>query len=107
MPARSKLTHGPSMRMSVSTRESATLDPARATDSAIVTVTLTDGTCHTGRVDHGIGSAARPMTNAELETKFAGMAIPVLGEARTQALMAQCWDIAHAPDAGDVARAAG
>jgi 2-methylcitrate dehydratase PrpD len=85
----------------------ATLDPARAADSAVVTVTLTDGTCHTTRIDHGIGSAARPMTNAELETKFAGMAIPVLGEARTQALMAQCWDVANASDAGDLARAAG
>jgi 2-methylcitrate dehydratase PrpD len=93
--------------MAFQNRVAATLDPSRAADSAVVTVTLTDGTCHTGRVDHGIGSAARPMTNAELEIKFAGMAIPVLGEARTQALMARCWDIANAPDAGDLARAAG
>jgi 2-methylcitrate dehydratase PrpD len=93
--------------MAFQDRVVATLDPGRAADSAVVTVTLTDGTCHTGRIDHGIGSATRPMTNAELETKFAGMAIPVLGEAQTQALMAQCWDMVNAPDAGDLARAAG
>jgi 2-methylcitrate dehydratase PrpD len=93
--------------MAFQDRVAATLDPGRAADSAVVTVTLTDGTRHTCRIDHGIGSATRPMTNAELETKFAGMAIPVLGEARTLALMAQCWDMANAPDAGDLARRAG
>jgi hypothetical protein len=46
------------------------------------------------------------MTDAELELKFAGMAIPVLGESRTRALMQRCWDLADLSDAGDVARAA-
>ena len=88
-------------------RVQATLDPGRAADSAEVTVTMIDGTRHTRDIEHGIGSAARPMTNAELEVKFSGMAIPVLGEERTKALISQCWDLATLSDAGALARAAG
>ncbi|MDR3531812.1 MAG: MmgE/PrpD family protein [Rhodopila sp.] len=93
--------------MAFQDRVEATLDPNRAADAAEVTVTLTDGTNYTCRIEHGIGSAARPMTNAELEVKFAGMAIPVLGEERTQALMRQCWDLTNLSDVGNLARAAG
>ena len=88
-------------------RVQASLDPAIAADATEVTVTLTDGKRHNCRIEHGIGSAARPMTNAELEVKFADMAIPVLGEARTRALMAQCWDLASMTEAGELPRAAG
>jgi len=87
-------------------RVEATLDPGRPADSAEVTVTMMDGQRYTSLIEHGIGSAVRPMTDAELEVKFAGMAVPVLGEARTKALMAQCWDSVALADAGDLARAA-
>jgi 2-methylcitrate dehydratase PrpD len=87
-------------------RVEATLDPDRAADSAMVSITLTDGSRHISRIDHCIGSATRPMTNAELEVKFAAMAIPVLGEKRAEALIKQCWDLVTLADAGDVARAA-
>ena len=93
--------------MAFQDRVEATLDPGRAADAAAVTVTLSDGTRYTSRVEHGIGSAARPMSNADLEDKFATMAIPVIGEARTRALIAQCWGIAGQVDAGHLARAAG
>jgi 2-methylcitrate dehydratase PrpD len=92
--------------MAFQDRVEATLDPARAADSAEVTVTMADGRRYASRIEHGVGSAARPMTDAELEVKFAGMAAPVLGEARTRALMAQCWTLAGLADAGDLARAA-
>ena len=95
------------MLMAFQDRVEAALDPSVAADAAEVTVTLTDGARHTCRIDHGIGSAARPMTDDELETKFAGMAVPVLGEKRTRALMDLCWNLADLPDAGDLARAAG
>ena len=91
--------------MALQDRVEATLDPNRAPDSAEVTVTMTDGTRHAVTIGHGIGSAARPMTNTELETKFAGMAVPVLGESRTRALMDQCWNLASLADAGALARA--
>jgi 2-methylcitrate dehydratase PrpD len=88
-------------------RVEATLDPARGSDSAKVTVTMMDGTRYTTDIAHGIGSAARPMTDAQLETKFAGMADPVLGKERTSQLMQMCWKVAELTDAGELARAAG
>jgi 2-methylcitrate dehydratase PrpD len=93
--------------MAFQDRIEATLDPNRPADSAEVVVTMIDGTRHTSRIEHGIGSAARPMTNRELEVKFAGMAVPVLGEGRTRALIGQCWDLPGLADAGALARAAG
>jgi hypothetical protein len=97
--------HDPAL-MAFQDRVEATLDQSRAADAAEVTVTLTDGTRYTSRIDHGIGSAAVPMTDAQLEVKFAGMAVPVLGEQRTRALMQQCWQLGDLADAGDLARAA-
>jgi 2-methylcitrate dehydratase PrpD len=92
--------------MAFQDRVEATLDPARGGDSARVTVTMSDGRSFTCDIAHGIGSAARPMTNRELEHKFAGMSVPVLGEDRTRALMDRCWQVAALADAGDLARAA-
>ncbi len=92
--------------MAFQDRVQATLDPNLAADAAVVTVTLTDGSSHASHIQHGIGSATRPMTNDELEGKFAGMAVPVLGEKRTGALMRQCWRVEDLADAGNLARAA-
>lgn len=92
--------------MAFQSRIEATLDPSLAADAAVVTVTLTDGARLTSRIAHAVGSATRPMTNAELEEKFAGMAVPVIGEARTRALMARCWEVEALPDAGELARMA-
>jgi 2-methylcitrate dehydratase PrpD len=92
--------------MAFQARVEATLDAGRTPDSAEVTVTLVDGRQLVSAIEHGIGSAARPMTDAELEVKFAGMAMPVLGDARTRSLMAQCWGLAGLADAGELARAA-
>jgi len=91
--------------MAFQDRVAASLDPNRASDSAEVTVVLTDGSRHTVNIEHGIGSAARPMTNTELETKFAGLVVPMLGEARTRALIDQCWTLGSSHDAGALARA--
>ncbi|HQT76084.1 MAG: hypothetical protein B7Z80_04215 [Rhodospirillales bacterium 20-64-7] len=87
-------------------RVEATLDPSLASDAAVVSLTLADGRRLTARTDHAIGSAARPMTDAELEGKFVGMAIPVLGPERTRALMTQCWAVASLADAAELIRLA-
>jgi 2-methylcitrate dehydratase PrpD len=97
--------HDPAL-MAFQDKVNATLNPDLAGDAAIVTVTLAGGTQHTCHIEHGIGSASRPMTDQELETKFAGMADPVIGADRTRALMRQCWDVEALADAGDLPRAA-
>lgn len=92
--------------MAFQDRVQATLDASLSADAAVVTVTLADGRRHTCRIDHGIGSVTRPMTDQELEVKFAAMAEPVLGMERTRGLMQQCWEVETLTDAGDLARAA-
>ena len=93
--------------MAFQSKVEATLNPAMAADQTEVTITMTDGAAHACRIEHGIGSAARPMTDADLEVKFSGMAIPLIGETRTRSLITQSWDLANLSDAGDLARAAG
>ena len=97
--------HDPAL-MAFQDKVNATLNPDLAGDAAIVTVTLAGGARHTCHIEHGIGSASRPMTDQELETKFAGMAEPVIGAGRTRTLMRQCWDVETLADAGDLPRAA-
>ncbi len=81
-------------------------DPAVAADAAVVTITLKDGRSHTCRIDHCIGSASNPMTDAQLTVKFTDLARPIIGAARTRQLMDRCWSVEGMADAGDVARAA-
>lgn len=81
-------------------------DSGIATDGAEVTLTLRDGRSLVSHIEHGVGSTARPMTDLELEQKFHGLAEPVIGEARTRALIDMTWGVEKLADAGALARAA-
>jgi 2-methylcitrate dehydratase PrpD len=76
----------------------ATADAAIDEASADVTVTLKNGEKKHVFVEHAIGSLAKPMTDADLESKFHGLADPVIGPSRAQALGAACWTLARAKD---------
>ena len=84
----------------------ARLSPGMAADQSEVTITMTDGATHMRRIEHGIGSRLNPMSDADLERKFAGLCEPVVGVARTRDLIAKTWGVASLPDAGELARAA-
>lgn len=84
----------------------ATLDPALAGDQTEVTITMSDGATHTCRIEHATGSKLNPMSDADLERKFAGLAEPVVGAARTRELIERTWNVTSLPDAGELARAA-
>jgi 2-methylcitrate dehydratase PrpD len=84
----------------------ATIDPALAPDAATVTLTLADGRLVEKRIEHAIGSLARPMTDADLEAKFAGLAEASLGAARTRRLLDLCWRVGALDDVAAVAEAA-
>ncbi len=77
-------------------------DAAIARDAAVVEVTLADGEILRERVEHCRGSAARPMSDAELTGKFLGQVTPFLGEARARALVDRCWTIAEAPSVAEI-----
>ncbi len=81
-------------------------DPAMAADAAEVTITMKDGRSHTCRIDHCIGSASNPMTDAQLTQKFSELAGPVIGAVRTKELIDRSWAAEKTTDIGDLARAA-
>jgi 2-methylcitrate dehydratase PrpD len=84
----------------------ATEDRTIAADAAEVTIAMTDGLRHTVRIEHCLGSASRPMTDAELTDKFRGLAEPVLGSGRAATLIPLLWEVDELPDAAAIPRAA-
>jgi 2-methylcitrate dehydratase PrpD len=81
-------------------------DNTVAADAAEVTITLKDGRSHTCRIDHCIGSATNPMTDAQLTHKFAELAEPVIGTQRSTTLIDRTWAVEGTADVGNLARAA-
>ena len=80
-------------------------DSSVAADAAEVTITLKDGRSHTCRIDHCIGSATNPMTDAQLTRKFSELAEPVIGAVRNTTLVDRSWAVETMADVGDLARA--
>ena len=76
----------------------ATVDDAIDEAGADVTAVLNDGRRVHVFVEHAIGSLQKPMTDAQLEGKFHGLADPVLGAAPTARLIEACWQVGAAPD---------
>jgi 2-methylcitrate dehydratase PrpD len=69
-------------------------------DEARITVELADGRSVDCHVEHAVGSEARPMSDADLERKFRGLAEPVLAPARIDRLIDGCWNIEKVDDVG-------
>jgi 2-methylcitrate dehydratase PrpD len=55
--------------------------------------TLKDGRQVKVLVEHAIGSLEKPMTKAQLESKFSDLVVPVLGAAKCKALLQECWSL--------------
>ncbi len=84
----------------------ATASDRIAEDAAEVTVTLKGGRQARVRVDHAIGSLERPMSDADLEAKFHGLADAVIGAAKADGLIAACWKLAAAPNVKSIVEGA-
>jgi 2-methylcitrate dehydratase PrpD len=69
----------------------ATVDDSIDEASADVTAVLADGRRVHVFVEHAIGSLRNPMTDAQLEGKFHGLADQVIGAAATSRLIEACW----------------
>ncbi len=67
-------------------------DPTLGRDAADVTVTLANGELHHCRVEHAIGSNERPLSDADLNKKFHGQAVAVLGKEASDRLLALAWE---------------
>lgn len=79
-------------------------DDAFGLDAAEVTVNMRDGGTLVSRIEHCVGSASRPMTDSDLERKFAGLAEPAIGATRTRRLIDMSWEVERLDDAGAIAR---
>ncbi len=75
-------------------------------DGAVAVVHLKNGSILTEQVEHCIGSVDRPMSDAELETKFRTQAAGIVDDATTQRLIHFCWNFDSAVDVGDSYRRA-
>jgi 2-methylcitrate dehydratase PrpD len=95
------------MIMSLRDRVSTTIDPSIAEDQVRITVTLNDGRELQKYIEHAVGSVKNPMSDADLERKFGGLADGVLPPDQAKRVMDLCWNIAALPDAGALAKAAG
>jgi 2-methylcitrate dehydratase PrpD len=87
-------------------RVTAVVDPAIAEDQVRITIIMKDQRRLEKYIEHCAGSAKNPMTNPQLEAKFAGLAEGVLPPEQTRRLMDLCWNAAALPDAAQLARAA-
>ena len=85
---------------------SAEEDASLRDDEAHVTITRADGRVLDVHVDHATGSAANPLSDEGLNTKFRQLAEGVLPKPRTDALLEQCWRVAEVDDVGELARLA-
>ena len=88
-------------------RVTATLDSSVAEDQAHIAVVLKDRRRLEMFIEHAVGSVKNPMSDADLEKKFRGLAQGVLPAAQTRKLIDLLWKIEDLPNAGEVARAAG
>jgi 2-methylcitrate dehydratase PrpD len=82
------------------------VDPAIHEDQARVTIILKDGRRLDKYIEHAVGSSQNPMTDAQLEAKFSGLAEGILPADRIRRLMDLCWNLEKAPAADQLARAA-
>jgi 2-methylcitrate dehydratase PrpD len=87
-------------------RVTTVVDPAIAQDQVRVTVTLKDGSQLEKYIEHAIGSVKNPMTDAQLEAKFSGLADGILPRGRVRSLMDLCWNVEKLPQAAQVATTA-
>ena len=75
-------------------------------DAATVELVLTDGRRLTSKVLHNKGTPAKPMTDAEIEAKFAELAAPRVGRQAAHLLAEMCWHLEEVADISEIARLA-
>jgi len=92
--------------VSLRDRVSTSVDSSVEEDQVRISLTAKDGRRFEKFVEHALGSLDHPMSDQELEVKFAGLANGVLQPEDQRKLIDLCWNIAKLPDAGAIARAA-
>ena len=92
--------------MALRDRVTATVDPAIEEEQVRAAITLKDGRRLEKLIEHVVGSVERPMSDADLEAKFLGLADGVLPAAQARQLLDLCRKVDKLPRAAELARAA-
>ena len=69
-----------------------------------MTIVLKDGRTLHRFIAHAIGSIEVPMTDKQLEGKFAGLADGVIPASAIRSVMDACWNVESLTNAGEVAK---
>jgi 2-methylcitrate dehydratase PrpD len=95
--------------MALRDRVTAVVDPSIKEDQVRMAVTLKRGGSN-GRlekyIEHAVGSVDNPMSDKDLEAKFAGQADGILPVDQARRAMDLCWNMEALPAAGALAEAA-
>ena len=84
----------------------AVVDPSIKEDQVRITIALRDGRRLEKYIEHAVGSVTNPMSDRDLEAKFAGQADGILPADQVRRAMDLCWNIEMLPNAGALAEAA-
>jgi 2-methylcitrate dehydratase PrpD len=76
------------------------IDPAQVD----MTIVLKDGRRLHRYIEHAVGSVEVPMTDQQLEAKFADLADGILPAFMIRRVMDACWDIENLPNAAEIAK---
>ena len=87
-------------------RVSTVIDPAMKEDQVRIAITLKDGRRLEKFIEHAVGSLDNPMSDQDLEAKFAAQAEGVLPAAQARRAMDLCRDVETLPNAAALAEAA-
>jgi 2-methylcitrate dehydratase PrpD len=87
-------------------RVTALVDPSIKEDQVRITIMLKDGRKLEKYIEHAVGSVNNPMSDKDLEAKFAGQADGILPSDQAMRVMELCWEIERLRSAGTVAEAA-
>ena len=82
------------------------VDPSIKEDQVRIAITLKDGRKLEKYVEHAVGSVTNPMSDKDLEAKFAGQADGILPADQARRAMDLCWEIETLPIASALAEAA-
>lgn len=80
------------------------IDSAIKPEQVEMSIELSDGQVLRKRIEHAIGSLEKPMSDADLERKFADLAEGILPRQQTAKVMELCWKAESLSDAGEIAR---
>lgn len=90
--------------MALRDRVSATIDASIKAEQVDMTIFLKDGRKLHKFITHAIGSTEVPMSDVQLEAKFADLAEGILPAAQVRQLMDACWQIEQLPAADVIAK---